>query len=100
MYVCELDVFEEDSNSELLTRAVPIFVLLITAVFAVLINPLATQCKSTVSRLLIGKVPKLLFRISMEGVLETVGNPIQLEGAVKPLGRDVGTRVIIIWFPY
>ena len=38
----------------------------------------------------------LLLRISIVGVLENDGNPIQLEGAVKPLGRDVGTRVVII----
>jgi hypothetical protein len=40
--------------------------------------------------------PKLLLRISHKGVLEIDGNPTQLGGAVKPLGRDVGTRVAVI----
>ena len=54
---CAFEVFAAPSNSTDLTLAVPIFVLVIVDVVEVLIKLLATQCKSTVCKLLIGNVP-------------------------------------------
>jgi hypothetical protein len=52
-----LDVFVAESNCIDLILAVPIFVLEMVAVEVTLIDEFGTQCRSTVWRLLIGKVP-------------------------------------------
>jgi hypothetical protein len=55
--VDEFEVFDAESNSTALILAVPIFVFDIVAVDDTLMDVCATQCISTVLKLLIGKVP-------------------------------------------
>jgi hypothetical protein len=54
-------VFEDDSYAIDLTLAVPIFVLVLVAEEVKLMLAFGTQCKSTVSNELIGKVPNWSF---------------------------------------
>ena len=56
-YVAEFDVFDAVSKAIDLILAVPILVLLIVPDVETFIYEFATQCKSTVCRLLIGRVP-------------------------------------------
>ena len=56
-YDSEFAVSEAESNAIDLTLVVPIFVFETVAVDVVLIEAFATQCKSTVCKLLIGNEP-------------------------------------------